>query len=107
MKILSRYIRYVGNEFDGMKPLSEELAHIDDYIEIQKIRYGGAFSYEADVADDLGGYQVPAMILQIFGATQRPSTSRMKQARKPATRIAWKDDALSRMNIGPGLRPWT
>ena len=43
----------------------------------------------------------------IFGATQRPRISRTKQARKPATRIAWKEDALSRMNIGPGLRPWT
>lgn len=66
LKILSRYIRYVGNEFDGMKPLREELAHINDYIEIQQIRYGGAFSYEADVADDLVNCQVPAMILQIF-----------------------------------------
>lgn len=45
-------------------PLSKELETIDNYIQIQKIRFSGRFHYETEIPDQLGACLVPKMILQ-------------------------------------------
>lgn len=47
-------------------PLADELAHVDNYIRIQEIRYPGAVVVLCDVPDALRGLPVPALCLLTF-----------------------------------------
>ena len=45
-------------------PLSRELELIGRYVEIQRIRFSGSFTFRVDVPEELEGALVPKMILQ-------------------------------------------
>ena len=45
-------------------PLSRELRIVQDYLEIEKTRYGNRLRYSIDVASDLGDPEVPPFCLQ-------------------------------------------
>lgn len=45
-------------------PLSEELDLVEKYAEIQQIRFGGHFSYDAEVPMELEDYMIPKLIIQ-------------------------------------------
>lgn len=49
---------------DTFVPLSNEIKLIDSYIQIQKIRFPGEFSYDAEVPMELEDVIVPKLILQ-------------------------------------------
>lgn len=44
--------------------LKEEMDNINNYVELQKMRYPGAFEYSYDIEESLNSYRVPAFILQ-------------------------------------------
>ncbi|WP_261304992.1 sensor histidine kinase [Paenibacillus andongensis] len=61
---LAEMFRYsVSNEV-GKVPLAMELAHVENYISIQQIRYGGVFWVELDVPMHLKNIAVVKFILQ-------------------------------------------
>ena len=66
LELLSRYMRYVINDSYKMKKISDELTHLEDYIEIQQLRYKNAFTYEADVEERIRECYIPALMLQVF-----------------------------------------
>lgn len=66
VEVLSRYMRYVINDSFVLRRVRDELAHIQDYIEIQKLRYRDAFVFEADVEEAILEYEIPALVLQVF-----------------------------------------
>lgn len=66
VEVLSRYMRYVINDSFMLRKIRDELAHIEDYIEIQKVRYRDAFVFEADVEESVLEYEIPALVLQVF-----------------------------------------
>ncbi|TJY42425.1 sensor histidine kinase [Cohnella pontilimi] len=45
-------------------PLSKELLTVENFLEIQKIRYGSAFAFHLDIEPSLSTAMVPRMILQ-------------------------------------------
>ncbi|MCR4655612.1 MAG: histidine kinase [Lachnospiraceae bacterium] len=49
---------------DIFVPLSEEIKFVENYIEIQKIRFNGSFSFDAEVPLELEDAIVPKLILQ-------------------------------------------
>lgn len=61
-----RYLRYVFN--NGSKPvaLKEELAHIEDFITIQQIRYPDRIIYEKDIDTEIEESGVLPFLLQTF-----------------------------------------
>jgi len=62
---LSELLRHVLDEEAPQEvPLSEELDFLEDYLEIQSIRFQGDLDAEIDVPSDLRDAQVPNLILQ-------------------------------------------
>lgn len=45
-------------------PLTEELAQLEHYLSIQRIRFGDRLTFATNIADDVQGAAVPALILQ-------------------------------------------
>ncbi len=62
---LSELLRHVLDEEAPQEvPLSEELDFLEDYLEIQSIRFQGDLDTEIDVPPDIRDAQVPNLILQ-------------------------------------------
>jgi two-component system, sensor histidine kinase YesM len=63
---LVRHLRFMLRTNRTLVTLSEELEHISNYLNIQKIRFPQAFDYSIDIEQDLGSVSIPAFILQPF-----------------------------------------
>lgn len=63
---LSSYMRYVVNDSYSLRELGQEIGHIKDYIDIQKLRYGDSFQFEMIVDPELESCQIPPLVLQVF-----------------------------------------
>jgi two-component system, sensor histidine kinase YesM len=61
---LTRLFRIGLNRGKELIPLSEELAHVESYLCIQKMRYEDKFDYSMSAAEGLGGRRVLRLILQ-------------------------------------------
>lgn len=46
--------------------LKDEVQHIKDYLEIQRIRYGNSIYFSLNYNDDLQNTLVPSLLLQTF-----------------------------------------
>lgn len=66
IRLLSRYYRHVVNVNSNYISLREELAHIDDYLKLQQIRYPGRFEYHISCPDRLGNLPVPPFLIESF-----------------------------------------
>ena len=64
--ISARYLRYLLSVTDDFVPLQNEIAHLRNYLEIQKIRYEGQFEYEIRIDPFVEDITVPSMLLQNF-----------------------------------------
>ena len=47
-----------------MVTLREELSHVNNYVMIQKLRFGTRFTYQEDVPDELMETHMPKFIIQ-------------------------------------------
>lgn len=61
---LSRLLRYSLRSIGQMVALSEELAYVNDYLAIQKARFGDRIAVETDISPAIGTAQVPVLTLQ-------------------------------------------
>jgi two-component system, LytTR family, sensor kinase len=62
---LSDLLRYVLDSADRqLVPLAEELAFLERYLDVQRLRFGDRLSAEIDAAPDTLGLEVPILILQ-------------------------------------------
>ncbi len=62
---LASVLRYsLGARRARMAPLSEELAAVASYLELERARSGNRISVETDIAADVGGLHVPPMLIQ-------------------------------------------
>ena len=104
---LSELLRHVLDEEAPQEvPLSQELEFLDDYFEIQSIRFQGRLDTEVDIPSDLYDAQVPNLILQPIvenaikhGASQVRGVGHIKvQGRREADRLV-----LTVTDNGPGL----
>lgn len=66
-EILSNYMRYVMRDAFEPRQLKEEIEFIQNYVEIQRIRYGKeAFSFEVIMDSNMEEYLVPTLIIHNF-----------------------------------------
>jgi len=62
---LAEMFRYVLNGSErGLVPLHEELAFLDDYLEIERVRFGARLRVSRDVAPEALDLLVPSLVLQ-------------------------------------------
>jgi two-component system sensor histidine kinase YesM len=62
---LSRLLRKVSKDTRKMVPLGEELELLDDYLIIQKYRYGGSVTFKKIIGrEELLGVSIPRFVLQ-------------------------------------------
>jgi signal transduction histidine kinase len=54
----------VATESRPMVPLSEEVAFVANYLELERVRFGDRLSVAIDVAPDVAGVRVPTLLLQ-------------------------------------------
>ncbi len=63
----TRYMRYLLNAGAELVPLSQEISHVNDYLNIQRIRYGNdVIQVVLDIAPQTKCYLVPPLMLQTF-----------------------------------------
>ncbi|CQR57270.1 sensor histidine kinase [Paenibacillus riograndensis] len=63
---LGQFFRLALSNSDSLVPLSEELAHIESYLQFQKIRWEDRLEYRFIAADEVKSLFVPKIILQPF-----------------------------------------
>jgi len=62
---LAALLRYsLDNHARGLVPLRQELRLVEDYLEIEKTRFGGRLRFTLDVPPDLADLDVPPLALQ-------------------------------------------
>ncbi|WMJ89661.1 sensor histidine kinase [Anaerocolumna sp. MB42-C2] len=62
----SNYLRYLFQTNKDFISLEYELNHVNDYLSIQSLRYGSAFSYEYQVGEGTRDAVIPPLILMTF-----------------------------------------
>jgi two-component system, sensor histidine kinase YesM len=60
------YFRYMAKADNDFVPLYEEINHIKDYLEIQKIRYKDKFTFSINVNQLIDDMLIPPMLIQNF-----------------------------------------
>jgi hypothetical protein len=88
---LSKFSRLVRNILDSSTqefvPLEKEISTIENYLELQKVRYAGKFDYTIDIADEIDPEitMIPPMLAQPFienaiehGIKHRETTGRIE-----------------------------
>ncbi|MHA6530411.1 cache domain-containing sensor histidine kinase [Paenibacillus sp. BAC0078] len=63
---LGQFFRLALSSSDSLVPLSEELAHIESYLQFQKIRWEDRLEYRLLITDEAKSMFVPKIILQPF-----------------------------------------
>lgn len=65
-RIASDYLRYLFKKGDHFSTLGEEMDHVRDYMEIQKMRYDTAVSFSMSLDEQAKGIHVPPLVVQTF-----------------------------------------
>lgn len=64
--LTSSYLRHLFMANQDFSELKDEVQHIKDYLEIQRIRYGNSIYFSLNYNDDLQNTLVPSLLLQTF-----------------------------------------
>lgn len=65
-KELGNFYRYITKTSDQIVPLSSEIDHTENYLEIMKRRYEHRLNYKVKLEEDAGRTMVPKLIIQPF-----------------------------------------
>ena len=63
---LVNYLRYIQNQGEALVTLEVELAHVENYAQIQRLRFPGLFDYSLDVDEDVLSEEIPPLLIQTF-----------------------------------------
>lgn len=62
----AKYLRYLLQDNQDFVNLNQEIEHVEDYLSIQKLRYGEIFTYLCEISPDVKDVYIPPLILQTF-----------------------------------------
>ncbi len=60
------YLRYLFSESLELVEIAAELSHTETYLEIQKMRYGGAFTYYIEQEEETKNCRILPLVIQTF-----------------------------------------
>jgi two-component system, sensor histidine kinase YesM len=63
-KCLVNYFRFMFRSSSDFVSLKDELAHTENYVRIQQLRFPDSLSYQVQVPDELNHYAVPPLMIQ-------------------------------------------
>lgn len=63
---LAKYFRYLSANSDGLVPLWNEIAQVENYMEIQAFRYPEKIDFQIDVDEESDDCRIPALMLLTF-----------------------------------------
>lgn len=63
---LVKYFRYLSSNSEELVTLKEEIDHIQNYMEIQMMRFPGKITFSCHVEEELYSCKIPLLILQTF-----------------------------------------
>jgi two-component system sensor histidine kinase YesM len=63
---LMQYFRFMLQSKRDTNTLSQEMDHIRNYLEIQKLRYQESFEFDIRISDDLHDVEIPSLLIQPF-----------------------------------------
>lgn len=63
---LSKYFRYIVNIHSDFVRLEAELSHVENYLNIQKVRYPYQFNYHMQMDERLKNIGLPPLLIQTF-----------------------------------------
>ncbi len=63
---LIKYFRYLVNLNSDYARLSDEMAHVENYLSIQKLRYPDRFEYYVEWEEEVRNAKIPAVVIQTF-----------------------------------------
>lgn len=64
METAAAFLRYNLDNISKTVTLKQELMNLEDYLEIQRMRYGKRFQFSVDAAEDCFNQEMPCMVLQ-------------------------------------------
>lgn len=62
--LLAQFLRTTLNQFNHTVTLTEEFTTIENYLEIQKLRFGDRIQFDSDMDIDFEWFKIPSMTLQ-------------------------------------------
>lgn len=78
VKKLEKMLRYMITECDKpLVPLSQEIKMINDYLELEKVRYGNNLDIEMKVTDDRNKLVAPLLMIPFIENSFKHGTSKM------------------------------
>lgn len=63
---LSKNIRYIFRAGLRTVPVREEINHVENYFEMQELKYPGCFFYLIDLPKELEDWEIPQMLIHTF-----------------------------------------
>jgi len=63
LQSLSKFIRYMLNSDRKWVTVKEEISHINNYLQMQTLRFPGSINAQIDCPDDIGDTHIPILIL--------------------------------------------
>lgn len=99
---LSKYFRYVLYNDREFSKIKDEIEFISSYMEIQKIRFPGAFSFVYDVEEEVFDEEIPSMLIQNFVENSVKYALNMETEIDIMILVKKKDDKLSISVIDTG-----
>ncbi|WP_019004516.1 sensor histidine kinase [Cohnella laeviribosi] len=95
---LVEYFRYMFRSNHSFVSLEEEIRHIRNYLNIQRLRFVDHLTYEIRMDDDVGDFPVPPLVIQSFVENIIKHALTMDESIHIFIRIQLVDD-----DHGPGL----
>lgn len=101
---LSNFLRYsFANESNDLTTLAQELEYVQNYIELQAIRFEQAFTHKIDIPEEVMGFQLPVFALQTL--VENIFKHNYFNEKKPLHfSILYTDEALSVWNQKVGMK---
>lgn len=87
--ITSDYFRYIFQNPKDFVPLQEELKHIEDYMKIQKLRYGDGFDYEIFAEKGTEQVLILPILIQTFIENSLKHAATLEQPITIKTEVSW------------------
>lgn len=104
---LSRLLRFaLDNQRRGLVPLAEELRLVEDYLEIERVRFGERLRFAVDCPEESLRAQVPAYAVQTLVENAMKYAVAARRAGGEITVRAGREDRLLRLEVadnGPGF----
>ena len=107
---LAEFLRLIFKRFDDTVTLREEMAHIDSYLEIEKVRYQNRLRVEKEmnIPEQVWNLKIPLFVLQpLVENAIKHGVSKKEGGGMISIRMIPKDDVLQIdvSDDGPGITP--